>query len=201
MKRQRCDRWTDLDVREREAQQLRRRREATVIGSQLQRLALAAQEIQAASPNVTFIHYACSGAKLAAADTPNDPSKPPAQDAINQLRIVRQRVPRIDALLITAGANSLHGKFGSGIGALVTRCLVGGTVGYFTSCAVDPQVGQDISNSLTNLKRPGGSFEQLAKVINCINPADGTPEASWRNCCEAPTSSSSLARYRMKHAT
>lgn len=137
--------------------------------------ALAAQEIQAGSPNVTFIHYACSGAKVAAADT----SKTTAQDAINQLRIVRQRVPRIDALLITAGANSLNGpnSFGGGLGDLVKYCLESSIIPVHP-CVNNSNVKQDIADSLTNLTKPGGSYEQLAQVINCINPADGTPEAS-----------------------
>ena len=133
--------------------------------------ALAAQQIQAGSPNVTFIHYACSGAKVSPGDTDSNT----VQDAVNQLRIVRQRVPRIDALLITAGANNLHGAFGSGIGALVERCLVGGSASVFTSCAVDTQVGQDVSNSLDQLS---GSYARLAAVINCMNPDTGAPEQS-----------------------
>ena len=131
--------------------------------------AQAASKVQAGNPGATFVHYSCSGAKVSPGDTDNNK----VQDTVNQLRIVRQRVPRIDLLLISAGSNSLHGKFGSGFGELVQYCL-----NPLNHCAGDPQIGQDVSNSLNDLTKPGGSYARLAQVINCINPDNGAPEQS-----------------------
>ena len=129
--------------------------------------AQAAAQLQATNPGVTFIHYACSGAKVSPGDTDNDE----VQDTVNQLRIVRQRVPRIDVLLISAGSNNLHGAFGSGFGQLVKRCLLD----RLPPCSSDSQLSQDITNSLAQL---GGSYARLAAVINCTNPDTGAQEQS-----------------------
>jgi len=120
------------------------------------------------NPGVRFIHYACSGAKIEAGDTPNTT----AQDAVGQLRVARGRLPRIDALIISAGSNSLYGpnSFGNGFGGLVGYCL------HFTNdCDANANVSSDLNNSFNSLP---SKYRDLAKEINCINPADGTPEPS-----------------------
>lgn len=127
----------------------------------------AAQEIQARNPGVTFIHYACSGAKISAEDTPKDN----VQDAVGQLRVARMSLPRIDILIISAGTNSFHGpSFGNGFGELFTHCIKDGG-----SCSTDPQFITDVNSSLQALP---SEYAKLAQEINCIDPHDGAQESS-----------------------
>lgn len=139
--------------------------------SRLTGAAQAAASLTAANPNlgVTFVNYACSGATISAGDTPT----PGAQDAVGQLRVARGRLPRIDVLLISAGANSLYGpnSFGEGFAGLVTYCL-----NVFNQCANNPGLTDDLNASFHGLLP--SEYTKLVKEINCINPADGTPEPS-----------------------
>lgn len=131
----------------------------------------AGQEIQSTNPGVTFIHYACSGAKINYTDTTNTA----AQDAVGQLRVARGRLPRIDVLLISAGANSLYGpnSFGNGFGSLVNYCLH-----TSNDCDSNAKVSSDLD---TTFKKLPSEYANLAKEINCINPTDGTPEPSCKD--------------------
>ena len=127
--------------------------------------AQAAQQIQATNPNVTFVHYACSGAKVNAADT----AKNTVQDAAGQLIVARKRLPRIDVLIISAGANDFNdgsdcvhtNQFGCGFGALFKYCILHGCNDSNAGLNVD------ISNSLGALPSEYGN---LAKEINCVQP-------------------------------
>lgn len=130
--------------------------------------AQAAAAIQLSSPGVTFVHYACSGAKINAGDTPKDS----VQDAVGQLRVARGRLPRIDILIISAGFNSFTGSsFGSGFGELFQFCVLH----PLNPCSQNQQFVADVANSLNALPQ---EYTNLAKEINCINPVDGGPEPS-----------------------
>jgi hypothetical protein len=130
--------------------------------------AQAAAVIQSSSPGVTFVHYACSGAKINAGDTPKDT----VQDAVGQLRVARGRLPRIDTLIISAGFNSFTGSsFGSGFGELFKFCVLH----PLNPCSQNQQFLADVANSLNALPQ---EYTNLAKEINCINPVDGGPEPS-----------------------
>src|SRR6266481_7741051 len=128
--------------------------------------AQAGQEIQRTNPGVTFIHYACSGAKVNAADT----AKNTVQDAAGQLIVARKRLPRIDLLIISAGANDFNdgsdcvhkNQFGCGFGALFQYCL-----NPFNTCSNNPGLNLDIANSLNVLH---SEYQNLAMQINCVQP-------------------------------
>lgn len=136
--------------------------------------------VQQNNPGVTFVHYACSGAKITAGDTDN----PYVQDAIGQLRVARGRLPRIDVLIISIGSNSLYGpdenstspSFGDGFGALFSYCLPVSHIGSYVPCRQQNTVISDLDNSFKNIL-PGG-YKKLVKEINCINPDGGTREPS-----------------------
>lgn len=118
-------------------------------------------------PDITFIHYACSGATIA----PGDTAAGFAQDAMNQLKIARERLAKfgagIDILLISAGANSLYGpganSFGNGFGDIIQHCL-------FDACRNNNNVISDLNSSFKNLPV---AYERLARQINCEQP-EGT---------------------------
>jgi len=138
--------------------------------------ALAGANITAANPNVgvTFFNFACSGATIS-----TDPQGAGAQDAVGQLRVARGRLPRIDVLVISAGANSLYGpnSFGDGFAGLVQYCLeqqLDPLTGYH--CSNNPNVSADLKNSFKTILP--NEYSNLAKEINCINPDGGTPEPS-----------------------
>ena len=127
----------------------------------------AAREVLAKDPGITYLHFACSGAKVTMADTP----KNTVEDAVGQLRVARQRLPRIDLLIVSVGANSFTGQFGSGFGELFTYCLSH----PLSPCSQNQQFQTDVNNSLNALP---SEYEKLAKEINCVNPDDGSPEPS-----------------------
>lgn len=139
--------------------------------------AQAARAVQVNNPGVTFIHYACSGAKI----NPRDTQKNTVQDAVGQLRVARGRLPHIDVLIISAGANSLSDgsdcvhkhTFGCGFGALFTYCMIQPLV--FNACSANQDLKNDVANSLNALP---AEYARLAKEINCVNPYDGTQEPS-----------------------
>ena len=128
--------------------------------------ALAAQKVVSTN-SITFVHLACSGDRV--------------EDAYQQLREARKILPRIDVLTISAGANDLHGEFGTGFGAVVTRCIT-------SNCSNDQPFADDIHDSIVgNPGREGfpglaSLYGDLDKEIHCINPADGTHEPD----CDGP---------------
>ena len=133
--------------------------------------AQASLKVQLNNPGVTFVHYACSGAKVTAGDTPKDT----VQDAVSQLRVARGRLPRIDVLLISAGTNSFTGAtFGSGFGELLKYCILH----PLNPCSENEHFKADVTNSLNALPN---EYAKLGKEINCINPDDGTREP---NCTD-----------------
>ena len=85
--------------------------------------AIAARAIIHDNPSarVTFIHLACSGAQIGSAyPNPNDPPKPGY--AVGQLDHLVTLLPpdkKIDALLITVGADNIDGGFGNVVSACV----------------------------------------------------------------------------------
>ena len=96
---------------------------------------------------------------------------------VRQLRVARGRLPRIDVLLISAGSNSLDGpnSFGSGFGDLISYCL---NPVHDCDDNTKPKLSTDLDNSFKNLP---SEYQNLAKEINCINPADGTLEPSCKD--------------------
>jgi hypothetical protein len=151
--------------------------------------ALAAQQVGATNP-VTFVHYACSGATVTAVRSDHS-------DLIQQLRLARKRLDRIDVLLISGGSNnmmfrkkgplgSFNGEMGLGFGEVITRCLR-----PLDPCSEDADFTTDISDSIegnpTRIEHDNGGIEyrfpglsrmyaDLDKLIHCINPADDNPE-------------------------
>jgi len=126
----------------------------------------ASRQVAATNPSTTFVHFACSGATVKT-------TRKNTSNAVSQLRIAREHLPRIDVLLISAGANNMHGEFGSGFGDLLGRCLK-----LFDNCSNDPVFAQDISDSLAELP---GEYAKLDQEIHCINPDNGTREP---NCTD-----------------
>jgi len=108
--------------------------------------------------DVTFIHIACSGA-LQGNEEPGDREWPGyARGQIGkidlQLEWVRERVPRIDVLLISAGANNVAGGFGS----VVTKCLLSNP---FTPCSDDATFRQGLRESIAGLTERYGFLQQM----------------------------------------
>src|SRR6266849_838634 len=128
--------------------------------------ALAGLEVQGNKPGVTFVHYACSGAKINSADT----AKNTVQDAAGQLIVPRKRLSRIDVLIISAGANDFNDgsdcvtkrQFGCGFGALFQYCL-----NPHNTCSNNPGLNVDIANSLNALP---SEYQNLVMEINCVQP-------------------------------
>jgi hypothetical protein len=165
--------------------------------------ALAARQVGATNP-VTFVHLACSGAVVFHTFSPAEPSEETRRGALDrQLRVARQRLDRIDVLLISGGANNMtfrkrgplgfhNGTIGVGFGSVVTRCFNPAK----WPCSGDEEFRQDISDSIEgNAGRtetdddgvvysfPGLDrlYADLDSVIHCINPQDGSPE---KNCTD-----------------
>lgn len=130
----------------------------------------AARQVAATNPT-TFVHFACSGATVKT-------TRRNVSNAVSQLRIARNHLPRIDVLLISAGANNMHftdpnGDPASGFGAVLQRCLK-----VADNCSNDPNFAREISDSLAELP---GEYAKLDQEIHCINPDTGTQEP---NCTE-----------------
>jgi hypothetical protein len=130
----------------------------------------AARQVAATNPT-TFVHFACSGATVKT-------TRRNVSNAVSQLRIARNHLPRIDVLLISAGANNMHftdpnGDPASGFGAVLQRCLK-----VADNCSNDPNFAREISDSLAELP---GEYAKLDQEIHCINPDDGTREP---NCTD-----------------
>jgi len=124
---------------------------------------LAVQEI-AKTNSLTFLHVACSGNTV--------------EDAIQQLKAARKRLTRIDLLLISAGANDMHGAFGHGFGAVVKHCIT-------TECSKDKQFAQDIHDSIEgNPDRDGypgldSLYDDLDQEIHCIDYTTHEPDCDY----------------------
>ncbi len=90
--------------------------------------ALAAQKVLQTNPNSSFVHRACSGAKL------NDRE----QNLIQQLEEARRKLSRVDVLIISGGANNVAGGFGS----VVEACA--GVPPVTGACCTDGECKDDV---------------------------------------------------------
>lgn len=157
----------------------------------------------AASNPITFMHFACSGASVGQIGIPQaDLEK---SNIIEQVRLAREHLERIDVLLISGGFNNMtfrtvtygiDGVVHFGFGKLVMRCL-----DPFQPCQEDTDFTTDINDSINgNPSRilPGNTeiggpeieftfpglareYQDLDKEIHCINPDNDGPEP---NCSE-----------------
>lgn len=140
---------------------------------------LTANTIRANGNAVTFIHMACSGAKMGngSADEAPPAGGTTVRDTgkfINeQLDWVRTRVPRIDALLMSAGGNNV------GFSDTITACLClnilpDGTCpvlkdsGY---CSTDPKVQATID---ADFKALPGLYSKTSDDIQCRSTSSGS---------------------------
>ena len=119
--------------------------------------AIAGNKLVATNPtsDITFINYACSGAKVS--------------KVISMLRSARGSLPRIDVLTIAAGADNIAGGFGS----LVTHCADPLTQG---DCSAGTSFAQSVADSIATLP---DWYSQLADSINCVK--DGTLPTNCTN--------------------
>lgn len=159
--------------------------------------ALAAGLIARTNP-ATFVHFACSGASVGQIGMPES-DYPGRSNIVQQLKIARKHLPRIDVLLISGGFNNMTFRSTSysqdqvvrvGFGKLVMRCL-----NPLNPCQEDPDFTTDINDSIhgnpdrvlpgheenrpdVEFRFPGlhREYQDLDKEIHCINPADDSPE-------------------------
>lgn len=108
--------------------------------------ALTARTVGQTNP-MTFVHAACSGDDVG--------------QAINQLRSARGRLPRIDVLLISTGANEVAGGFGN----LLERCILE----INDPCSKDQVFADQIAQDIAELD---AQYEGLAASIACLTPDD-----------------------------
>jgi hypothetical protein len=160
--------------------------------------ALAAALIARTNP-ATFVHFACSGAAVGQIGIPES-DYPGRSNIVQQLKIARKHLPRIDVLLISGGFNNMifrrieyeqTGNVAVGFGKFVERCLLH----PLDPCEDDPKFTTDISDSIfgnsgrvlvgheenrpdVEFRFPGlhREYQDLDKEIHCINPADDSPE-------------------------
>ena len=128
--------------------------------------ALATAALRATNPasGITFLHVACSGAKINAG---------PVVSVINQLRNARRALERarikaggldggapinVDALLISAGANNIAGGFGT----VVLSCLT-------SDCSEDAALQAEMASSFAALP---DAYQALADELT--TPTEGT---------------------------
>lgn len=104
------------------------------------------------SKSVTFVHVACSGARLTH-HTLNE------SDLRYQLQSVRDIVPRIDVLLISGGANDVAGGFGN----VIKRCVLNPPT---SPCSEDQEFAQELEDSMNGLP---GRYDSLAQRIDCVH--------------------------------
>ena len=117
---------------------------------------------------ITFVHFACSGATVYVRNAAKNSST-----AVSQLRIARHHLPRIDVLLISAGANDIRftkpdGTQGEGFGDVLERCLKPAD-----NCSDDPNFKDDVNSSIAGIQ---ADYVKLDQEIHCINPDNGTQE-------------------------
>jgi len=110
--------------------------------------ALAAEELMQ-SEDGTFIHLACSGGVI--------------DDLIEQLWTARSRLPRIDVLVMSGGANDIAGGFGN----VITGCI-------------DPRPRQACSTNQEFIDELGAGFDALPakyadldQAVRCLEEVDG----------------------------
>jgi len=110
--------------------------------------------------DITFIHIACSGAHFGneeAGDKDTQWYKWGNIGKINlQLDYVRERVPRIDVLILSGGANNIAGGFSS----VITKCLLNNP---FTPCSEDKDFKTTLRSSMAELN---GKYDDLQTLIN-----------------------------------
>lgn len=138
--------------------------------------------------DITFIHIACSGAKLHG--NPMDPKSTVWElgqiERINaQLDWVREKVSRIDALIISGGANNASGDGENyGFGAIIERC-----VNPFAGpwCSTDADFRSNLRTSIGGLpvhfaalqtKIQSGNDEQVPRVVAITEYFDPTRDAN-----------------------
>jgi hypothetical protein len=123
--------------------------------------ALAELQVQASNPAITVVHFACSGSTVY---TPNATKH--SSTTVGQLRIARRHLPRIDILLISAGANDMNftesDSSGEGFGDVLTRCLT-----PLNNCSDDPVFVQQIDASIAGIH---ADYLKLDSEIHCIDP-------------------------------
>jgi hypothetical protein len=126
--------------------------------------ALAARTITSDNPSarVTFIHLACSGAKVG--DNISDPAAP--NTATGQLKGLINLLPtgtKIDALLISAGANDVDGGFGN----VVNACLGP----YPGNSLYSTKIPDSSLNCRTDTQKPSNDLRSALAQFN-DNPPD-----------------------------
>ncbi|MCH7839115.1 MAG: hypothetical protein IID38_02615 [Planctomycetes bacterium] len=127
--------------------------------------ALAARQVMDTNENVTFVHQACSGDDIA--------------NVIERFKVARSKLPRIDILLITAGANEIAGGFSN----LICECIEfpvcvtaalenGDDLTLRSECARDPEFKNRIATSVAGLT---DKYADLALTIQCqkLDPITG----------------------------
>jgi hypothetical protein len=124
--------------------------------------------------NVTFIHIACSGAKLHGdpVDKTTVAYRYGQIARINsQLDWVRERVPRIDVLVLSGGANNVEGEPGNpGFGSIIMRCVnpVGGLW-----CSEDEAFKNNLHTSIAKLPVHYAALQDdITGCSVCTDPAD-----------------------------
>ena len=91
----------------------------------------------------TFVHAACSGNNV--------------NQTINSLRSARGRLPRIDVLLVSVGANEVNDGFGN----LLTRCILE----FNGPCSEDEAFAAQLASDIAGLH---AKYESLASSIACL---------------------------------
>jgi hypothetical protein len=129
--------------------------------------AQAGGQVAATNPT-TLVHFACSGATVYT-------QYKNTSTAVRQLRIARESLPRIDVLLISAGANNMHGTNSdgsswAGFGDVLFKCILNPPG---TPCSQDTQFQSDLQSSIAGLS---SEYAKLDEEIHCTNPDDGTHE-------------------------
>jgi hypothetical protein len=148
--------WDFPDISDPEKHELIRACHRSLIAGPAQ----AARQV-AATNSITFIHFACSGATVKT-KTGN------VSDAADQLIFARRHLPRIDVLLISAGANNMQYPGGAGFGSILGHCL-----SPFSNCSEDDDFKTGIKNSIDGL---ADEYHQLDQEIHCVNPGSGCIE-------------------------
>ena len=154
--------------------------------SQISGSLLTAQTIRANGNAVTFVHMACSGAKMG--NGPKDEVPPVGSGAMvrdttkfinEQLDWVRTRVPRIDALLMSAGGNNVG--FADTIGACLCLNKEPGTFceaeleGRGFCSAVDENGDSEIQDQIdADFAALPGLYAGIADDIQCRSRSLGS---------------------------
>ncbi len=155
---------------------------------------IAARRLQNEGDPITFINMPCSGARLGNGHQPETEGGAFVRDTGNlideQLDWVRTRVPRIDALLVSAGGNNV------GFANTITACLCIGLDNENDTCPVleqkgfcsdDPEVQRQIDKDFRELngfrevlpdgtvRIEKGHYDRFADDIQCRSTESGNP--------------------------